>query len=41
MLIVAGTQLAIGNRDADTSMYFEWKITDSVSKNRILKRSAK
>lgn len=23
MLIVAGTQLAIGNRDADTSMYFE------------------
>ncbi len=36
MLIVAGTQLAIGNRDADTSMYFEWKITDSVSKKPYL-----
>ncbi|RUT64450.1 DUF3313 domain-containing protein (plasmid) [Morganella morganii] len=36
MLIVAGTQLAIGNRDADTSVYFEWKITDSVSKKPYL-----
>lgn len=36
MLIVAGTQLAIGNRDADTSIYFEWKITDSVSKKPYL-----
>ncbi|QXO64917.1 DUF3313 domain-containing protein [Morganella morganii] len=36
MLIVAGTQLAIGNRDADTSIYFEWKMTDSVSKKPYL-----
>ncbi|MEY0767242.1 MULTISPECIES: DUF3313 domain-containing protein [Providencia] len=29
MLVIAGTQLAVGSRDADTNIYFEWKVTDS------------
>lgn len=32
MLIIAGTQLAVGNRDVDTNLFFEWKITESVTK---------
>lgn len=31
MLVVAGTQLAVGSRDADTNIYFEWKVTNSVT----------
>lgn len=31
MLVVAGTQLAVGSRDADTNIYFEWKVTDSLT----------
>lgn len=31
MLVVAGTQLTVGSRDADTNIYFEWKVTNSVT----------